>query len=85
VSRQVIEDLRERGERVRALVHRDDARADPLRKLGAEVVVGDLTEPQDVVDAMNGVDRMFFSMSVSPDYLKATVVICDGRTGIRPS
>lgn len=77
VSRQVIEDLRERGERVRALVHHDDARADPLRKLGAEVVVGDLTEPQDVVDAMNGVDRMFFSMSVSPDYLKATVVICD--------
>jgi uncharacterized protein YbjT (DUF2867 family) len=77
VSRQVIEDLRERGERVRAFVHHDDARADPLRKLGAEVVVGDLTEPQDVVDAMTGVDRMFFSMSVSPDYLKATAVICD--------
>jgi uncharacterized protein YbjT (DUF2867 family) len=77
VSRQVIEDLRKHGERVRALVHRDDARADPLRKLGAEVVVGDLTEPQDVVDAMTGVDRMFFSMSVSPDYLKATAVICD--------
>lgn len=77
VSRQVIEDLRKHGERVRALVHRDDARADPLRKLGAEVVVGDLTEPQDVVDAMTGVDRMFFSMSVSPDYLNATAVICD--------
>lgn len=77
VSRQVIEDLRKYGERVRALVHHDDARADPLRKLGAEVVVGDLTEPQDVVDAMTGVDRMFFSMSVSPDYLKATAVICD--------
>ena len=26
---------------------------------------------------MNGADRMFFSMGVSPDYLKATVVICD--------
>jgi uncharacterized protein YbjT (DUF2867 family) len=77
VSRQVIEDLRKHGERVRALVHRDDARADPLRKLGAEVVVGDLTEPQDVVDAMTGADRMFFSMSVSPDYLNATAVICD--------
>jgi uncharacterized protein YbjT (DUF2867 family) len=76
VSRQVIEELRDRGNRVRALVHRDDARADPLRKLGAEVVVGDLTEPQDVVDAMAGTHRMFFSMSVSPDYLKATAVIC---------
>lgn len=77
VSRLVIEQLRGRGERVRALVHRDDARADPLRDLGAEVVVGDLTDPQNVVDAMSGVDRMFFSMSVSPDYLQATVVVCD--------
>ena len=62
---------------MRALVHRDDERADPLRGLGAEVVVGDLTDPQNVVDAMTGVDRMFFSMSVSPDYLQATVVVCD--------
>jgi uncharacterized protein YbjT (DUF2867 family) len=76
VSRQVIEQLREGGNRVRALVHHDDARAAPLRELGAEVVVGDLTEPRDVVDAMAGADRMFFSMSVSPDYLKATTVIC---------
>lgn len=76
VSRHVVERLRECGQRVRALVHRDDSRADPLRSLGAEVVVGDLTEPQDVVNAMNGADRMFFSMGVSPDYLKATVVIC---------
>jgi len=77
VSRQVVEGLRARGERVRALVHHDDARADPLRKLGAEVVVGDLTDPQDIVDAMAGSDRMFFSMSVSPDYLKATAIICE--------
>jgi len=77
VSRQVIEQLSERGQRVRALVHHDDARADPLRELGAEVVVGDLTDPQDVVDAMTGADRMFFSMGVVPEYLTATAVICD--------
>ena len=76
VSRQVVEGLLDRGDSVRALVHRDDDRADALRKLGAQVVVGDLTEPQDVVDAMAGTNRMFFSMSVSPDYLKATAVIC---------
>jgi uncharacterized protein YbjT (DUF2867 family) len=76
VSRSAVEQLRGRGERVRALVHRDDERAVPLRELGAEVVVGDLTDPQDVVDAMTGVDRMFFSMSVSPDYLQATAVVC---------
>ncbi|GAA4474250.1 SDR family oxidoreductase [Rhodococcus olei] len=77
VSTQVVERLRTGGHRVRALVHRDDARANPLRALGAEVVVADLTEPRDVVPAMEGVDRMFFSMSVSPDYLTATAVICD--------
>jgi uncharacterized protein YbjT (DUF2867 family) len=77
VSRQVVEALCDRGDRVRALVHHDDDRADPLRKLGAEVVVGDLTAPQDIVDAMAGTDRMFFSMSVSPDYLKATAIICE--------
>lgn len=77
VSCQVIERLRGSGHRVRALVHRDDERADPLRGLGADVVVGDLTDPQDVVDAMTGVDRIFFSMSVSRDYLKATALVCD--------
>jgi len=77
VSRQVVEALSDRGDRVRALVHHDDERAAPLHKLGAEVVVGDLTEPQDVVDAMAGTQRMFFSMSVSPDYLKATAIICE--------
>jgi uncharacterized protein YbjT (DUF2867 family) len=76
VSRSVVEELRGRGEQVRAMVHRDDERADSLRALGAEVVTGDLTEPQDVVDAMAGADRMFFSMSVSPDYLQATTVVC---------
>jgi uncharacterized protein YbjT (DUF2867 family) len=75
VSRLVINQLRARGERVRALVHHDDDRANPLRELGAEVVVGDLTQPQNVVDAMTGADRMFFSMSVSPDYLQATAVV----------
>ncbi|MGB8403892.1 MAG: NAD(P)H-binding protein [Mycobacterium sp.] len=77
VSRQVVEQLRAEGHPVPALVHRDDARADPLRELSAEVVVGDLTEPRDVVNATAGADRMFFSMSVSADYLTATAVICE--------
>ncbi len=76
VSRLVVDQLRERGEQVRALVHRDDERANALRELGTEVVVGDLTDPQDVLHAMTSVDRMFFSMSVSPDYLQATAVVC---------
>ena len=76
VSRAVVELLLDDGQQVRAMVRRDDDRADALRELGAEVVVGDLTNPQDVADAMAGVDRMFFNMSVSPDYLTATSIVC---------
>jgi uncharacterized protein YbjT (DUF2867 family) len=76
VSRGVVDLLLDGGQPVRAMVHHDDDRADGLRELGAEVVVGDLTNPQDVATAMAGVDRMFFNMSVSPDYLTATSIVC---------
>ena len=76
VSRSVVELLLDKGEPVRAMVHREDARAQRLRDLGAEVVVGDLTDPRSVVDAMTGVERMFFNMSVSLDYLEATAIVC---------
>ena len=76
VSRSVVELLAAEGQPVRAMVRRDDDRATALRNLGAEIVVGDLTKPQDVAHAMADVDRMFFNMSVSPDYLTATSVVC---------
>ena len=76
ISPQVVARLRSRGETVRAMVHHDDARADALRGLGAQVIAGDLTNPVDVFAAMSGVTRMFFNMSVSPDYLQATAVVC---------
>jgi uncharacterized protein YbjT (DUF2867 family) len=44
--------------------------------MGADVIVGDLTIAGDIVDALNGVRRVFFNMSVSPDYLRATVEVC---------
>jgi uncharacterized protein YbjT (DUF2867 family) len=67
ISPQVVARLRNRGQAVRAMVHHDDSRADPLRALGADVIAGDLTNPVDVAAAMNGVNRMFLKMSVSPD------------------
>ena len=51
VSDAVIETLVGNDAVVRAFVHHDDHRADALRTLGAEVMVGDLTEPADVVAA----------------------------------
>jgi NAD(P)H dehydrogenase (quinone) len=74
VGRAVVEMLRRRDLPVRALVRSEDERADALRAIGAEVVVGDLTNPADVVHALNGCRRMFFGMSVSAPYLEATVI-----------
>jgi uncharacterized protein YbjT (DUF2867 family) len=76
VSRQVVKLLLADGQSVRAMVRRDDDRATVLRDLGAEVVIGDLTNPRDVANAMAGVERMFFNMSVSPEYLTATSIVC---------
>ena len=70
----VVELLRQRGAPVRALVRRDDERADALRATGAEVVVGDLTNASDVARALAGCRRMYFGMSVSAAYLEATVI-----------
>ncbi|MER7678453.1 NmrA family NAD(P)-binding protein [Streptomyces sp. NPDC096934] len=75
VGRAVLDRLRAEDVPVRVLVRRDDERADGLRALGAEVVVGDLTRPETVAAALEGVKRMYFAMPVSPDHLLATTVV----------
>ena len=75
VGGKVVALLRQRGLAVRAMAHHDDDRADALRALGADVVVGDLTRPADVAMALESVQRMFFSMSLSPSYLEAAATV----------
>ncbi|MGW1504162.1 NmrA family NAD(P)-binding protein [Streptomyces mirabilis] len=75
VGRTVLEQLRAQGVPVRVMVRRDDDRAAGLRALGAEVVVGDLTRPETVAAALEGVGRMYFAMPVSPDHLLAATVV----------
>jgi uncharacterized protein YbjT (DUF2867 family) len=75
VGSKVVALLRQRGLPVRAMAHHDDDRADALRALGADVVVGDLTRPADVATALDSVQRMFFTMSLSPSYLEATATV----------
>jgi uncharacterized protein YbjT (DUF2867 family) len=62
-----------KGHKVRALVRREDERADALRRLGAEVVQGDLTDLASMHRAIKGCARIYFGMSVSAVYLEATV------------
>src|SRR5215471_2840743 len=73
IGRNVTEILLAKGHKVRALVHRDDERAEALRKLGAEVMQGDLTDLTAMHRAIEGCKRIYFGMSVSADYLTATV------------
>lgn len=75
VGRTVFEYLRAQNVPVRFMVRRDDERAAELRALGAEVVIGDLTRPETVAAALQGVARMYFGMRVSPDHLLAATVV----------
>ena len=75
VGRVVIDQLRAQDVPVRGMVRRDDERAGELRALGAEVVIGDLTQPETVAAALTGVGRMYFGISVSPDHLLAATVV----------
>src|SRR5436853_7024540 len=73
IGRNLTEFLLARGHKVRALVRREDERAQALRRLGAEVVEGDLTDLASMHRAIEGCGRIYFGMSVSAAYLEATV------------
>ncbi|MFE0433931.1 NAD(P)H-binding protein [Streptomyces nigra] len=75
VGRLVIEDLRTHDVPVRVMVHRDDDRAAEFRRLGADVVLGDLTRPETVAAGLRDVGRMYFAMPVSRDHLLAATVV----------
>lgn len=75
VGRAVFDQLRAQDVPVRFMVRRQDERAAELKRLGAEVVIGDLTRPETVAAALQGVTRMLFAMAVSPDHLLAATVV----------
>ncbi|MEU2542864.1 NmrA family NAD(P)-binding protein [Streptomyces iakyrus] len=75
LGRLVTERLRAQNVPVRVLVRREDGRAAEVRALGAQVVTGDLTRPETVASALDGVRRTYFGLSVSPDHLLAATVM----------
>ena len=52
--------LLERGESVRAVVHRRDARSAALERLGADVVVADIFDADRLLTAMRGARRAYY-------------------------
>jgi len=73
VGRTVTELLLKHGKAVRAMVRTEDERAQALRNMGAEVVVGDLLDLDSMHKAIAGCETMYFGMSISDAYLAATV------------
>jgi NAD(P)H dehydrogenase (quinone) len=76
--------LLDAGHAVRALVHSEDERAESLRKLGAEVIVGDLLEHDDAIRATQGVDGAYLCYPVRPGFIQATAYFADAarRAGL---
>ncbi|MDL2406832.1 NmrA family NAD(P)-binding protein [Rhizobium calliandrae] len=76
--------LLDKGHSVRALVHKEDERADALRKAGAEVVVGDLVEHDDVRRALEGTTAAYFCYPVVPRLVDASAYFAEAakRAGV---
>jgi uncharacterized protein YbjT (DUF2867 family) len=70
----VVQLLAQHGLPVRALVHRIDERSDRLQKLGVDLVVGDLLDPDFVHQALKEVKRAYFTFPVTDGLLEATTI-----------
>ncbi|ESY16407.1 NAD(P)H-binding protein [Mesorhizobium sp. M1060] len=73
VGYAVCEQLVKCGLKVRAMVRKADERSAKLAERGVEIAVGDLLDLQAAHRAIEGCDRVYFGMSVSPSYLEATI------------
>jgi NAD(P)H dehydrogenase (quinone) len=76
--------LLEKGVTTRAVVHRDDGRSARLRALGAEVIVADIFDIQQVQAAMDGVDRLYYNPPYHPHALDSAVAfaVAAQRSGV---
>ena len=84
-GRHTVRHLLARGQAVRALVHHEDQRSEALRRAGAEVVVGDLLEHDDVLRAVAGSSAAYFCYPLRPGIIAATAYMADAakRAGLK--
>jgi uncharacterized protein YbjT (DUF2867 family) len=84
-GRRITALLLEKGIPVRALVHKLDARSDALQELGAEVVQGNLLDPDSVRAALKGIKRAYFTYPVTDGLLEAQPSLRKPHAKRRPS
>jgi uncharacterized protein YbjT (DUF2867 family) len=73
-GRPTVAMLLKKGFLVRALVRKDDARAQRLRDLGAEVWLGDLASLRDVRRATDGVQRAYLCCAIGDGIVETTAI-----------
>lgn len=59
-GRATVAELIRQQARVRALVHRRDERSAAIEALGADIVVADMFDPDQLADALRGVQRAYY-------------------------
>ncbi|WP_426440613.1 NmrA family NAD(P)-binding protein [Bradyrhizobium genosp. P] len=67
-----VEQLRKDGKRVRAMIHKEDKRSAALRDLGAETVVGNFLDLDEVKAAMEGIAGAYFCYPLRNGLIDAT-------------
>jgi NAD(P)H dehydrogenase (quinone) len=72
-GRAVVSELLHRGVPVRAMVRSRDARSAALQARGAEVVVADIFDPDQLVAAMRGVQRAYYVPPYHPYVIQSAV------------
>lgn len=77
VSDLIIKNLAEKGHSVRAFMRPTNKKDKEIEGLGAEVVKGDLLNLHDVAKALEDVDIVYFSMSLSPYYSDAYIILME--------
>ncbi|CAH2903125.1 MAG: hypothetical protein PCALPYG88_6412 [uncultured Paraburkholderia sp.] len=79
-----VNNLLEAGHAVRAMVRIEDARSAALRAAGAEVVVGDLLNHDDLIRVTSGVTGAYLCYPVRPGFIQGTAYFADAarRAGL---
>lgn len=73
-GRAVVAQLREKDWPVRAVVRARDARSEALERLGAETVVADMFDPDQMLAAMQGCARAYYLPPFDPYMIQAVAV-----------
>ena len=77
ISNKIIIKLRAEGKNVRGFLRKGNKHAAELEKVGAEVYQGDLFNLEDLKKALDGVNKVYFSMSLNPYYVEACALMIE--------